>query len=199
MRNTQFVGICLLASSMLIPPVSAQTDGEQAKRPRPDFSVFDSNGNGEAAREEVAAVITNPEIVDRFFLLDVNQDGVVSKEEYENPPKRPNQDQPQGPWTHPEVMKAALDIGMSEEQQAKFRESVGEYLTGLGDDVRRLLRSNNQSNLERKIASKRRARTKAMNEQMQAMLSPEQYPKYEVYRELLFEKMDEAQKKRGRR
>ena len=109
------------------------------------------------------------------------------------------QDQQEGPWTHPEVLKAAINIDMSPEQQAQFRKAITNFLQGLGSDVRKLLNARNPTNVPRKIASKRKARVKAMDEEVQAFLTEEQFPSYEAYRDLLLEKMDEAAEKRIRR
>jgi hypothetical protein len=95
------------------------------------------------------------------------------------------------PWAHPEVIRAAAMIGLDSEQQPKFRDSVSEFLQGFGSDVQRLFKRNNQTDLPRRIASKRRARVKAMDARMAEFLSDEQLPNYVVYRDLLLKKMDE--------
>ncbi len=102
------------------------------------------------------------------------------------------------PWTHPEVLRAAIVIGLSEDQRPLFRGAVSEFLQGFGADVQRLLRANNQTNLPRKIASKRRIRAKAMDEQMQELLSEEQFTAYESYRDKLLEQMDKRAAARRR-
>ena len=103
------------------------------------------------------------------------------------------------PWTHPEVLKAAFDIGMTPEQRPQFQAAVTEMLREFNEDVQRLMKRHNQTGLPRKIASKRRARVKAMDEQMAAFLSEEQVLLYHTYRDKLLEKMDEraARLRRG--
>ena len=102
------------------------------------------------------------------------------------------------PWRDAEVLQAALDIGMSAEQTDKFRLAVREFLRGYASDVKRLLNARNRNDLPRKIASKRRARVRTMNDQMAELLSEDQLTAYEDYRELLLEKMDEAAARRRR-
>lgn len=54
---------------------------------RPDFSFFDSDSDGQLTREELTNSVPDPGVVDRILMLDTNSDGVVSKQEYENPPQ----------------------------------------------------------------------------------------------------------------
>ena len=100
------------------------------------------------------------------------------------------------PWTHPEVLRAALQIGLTPDQQPQFREAVREFLEGFNSDVKRLLNSRDLDDLPRKIASKRRARVRAMDEQMAEFLSEQQQAGYEVYRDRLLERMDERAARR---
>ena len=97
----------------------------------------------------------------------------------------------QQPWTHPDVLRAAMSIGLANEQQPIFRSAVGSFLQNFFSDVHKLMKAHNQSGLKRKISSKRRARVDAMNEQINGILTDEQQPAYEKYRELLLQKMDE--------
>lgn len=109
------------------------------------------------------------------------------------------QDFEEGAWTDPEVLKAAIDIGLTPEQRADFRSAITTFLQNFSSDVKRLLNARNPNDLPRKIAAKRKARVKVMDEEMQAFLTEEQYPAYETYRDLLLEKMQEEAEKRIRR
>ena len=100
--------------------------------------------------------------------------------------------EPQAPWTHPDVLQAAVNIGMTEEQQPQFREALTEFLQGFGADVRKLLRANNQTDLPGKIERKRKRRVSTMDKQMSTFLDSTQYAAYEIYRVMLLEKMEEA-------
>ncbi len=106
--------------------------------------------------------------------------------------------QPVRPWTHPDVLVEALKIRMDESQRLEFRAAITDFLQGYGSDVRRVLNSNNQANLPRKIATKRRNRVKEMDKTMAATLTEEQYPQYEAYRNALLAKMDEEAARRRR-
>lgn len=99
-------------------------------------------------------------------------------------------------WAHDDVIEAAIQINMDKAQQDQFRASVAEFLEGYVADVQRLMRGNNQSGLPRKIRSKRRARVSTMDEQMAEVLSEEQLPAYENYRDTLLAKMAEFAKTR---
>ena len=103
------------------------------------------------------------------------------------------------PWTHPDVLKAAIEIRMTQDQSPRFRSAITTFLEGFNSDVKRLLNVRNPNDLPRKIASKRRARVKAMDAEVQEFLNEEQMPAYEAYRDLLLEKMDESAAKRRRR
>lgn len=109
-------------------------------------------------------------------------------------------EEPTPAYMHPEVIRAAAQINMDENQQATFRQAVTDFLQGYGSDVGRLLRANNQTNLPRKIAKRRRVRAGEMDETMQKALSEDQFPAYETYRDTLLAKMDEAAdaRRRGR-
>ena len=106
--------------------------------------------------------------------------------------------QPVRPWTHPDVIVEALKIRMDEAQRLEFRSAITDFLQGYGSDVRRILNGNNQANLPRKIATKRRNRAKQMDKTMAAVLTDEQYPQYEAYRDALLAKMDEEAAQRRR-
>ncbi len=91
------------------------------------------------------------------------------------------------PWTQPEVLRAAVEIGMREDQRSQFREAVSTYLKDLGEMVSKELGRPNAANIKRKIKSRNKKLVKAMDERMALFLSAEQIPRYEVYRERLLE------------
>ncbi len=104
----------------------------------------------------------------------------------------------QQPWTHPDVLRAAVAMGLSDEQQPQFRDAVSQFLQNFGADVQRLMRRNNATGLPRKIATKRRKHVKIMDTRVGSFLSEEQFAAYEVYREALLEKMREQAAARRR-
>ena len=92
------------------------------------------------------------------------------------------------PWMQPDVVKAAVDIGMTEEQLAQFRSHVAEFMDGRMKAFNNLMRRNNVTNMDRKMKSRTKRLKRRMDEQMGELLTEEQYPKYEVYRDLLMSK-----------
>ena len=92
------------------------------------------------------------------------------------------------PWMQPDVVKAAVDIGMTDEQLAQFRSHVAEFMDGRMKAFNNLMRRNNVTNMDRKMKSRTNRLKRRMDEQMGELLTEEQYPKYEVYRDLLMSK-----------
>lgn len=92
------------------------------------------------------------------------------------------------PWMQPDVVRAAVDIGMTEEQLAQFRSHVAEFMDGRMKAFNNLMRRNNVTNMDRKMKSRTNKLKRRMDEQMGELLTEEQYPKYEVYRDLLMSK-----------
>lgn len=85
----------------------------------------------------------------------------------------------------PEVLKAAIAIELTEEQQPVFQEAITTFAQGRMDSLRRLMRANNQTNIPRKWRSKTRGLLEDMDESMKAVLTEAQWPAYENYRETL--------------
>ena len=92
------------------------------------------------------------------------------------------------PWMQPDVVRAAVDIGMTDEQLAQFRSHVAEFMDGRMKAFNNLTRRNNVTNIDRKMKSRTKKLRRRMDEQMGELLTEEQYPKYEVYRDLLMSK-----------
>ena len=76
------------------------------------------------------------------------------------------EDGPQLPWVAPEVMAAAVDIGMDDAQRAEFRGAVTDLARGYMDDIRKVMSGRDQTNLKRKIKSKRNSRMKQLDKAM---------------------------------
>jgi hypothetical protein len=96
---------------------------------------------------------------------------------------------PTVPWMEPEVLKAAIDIGMTDEQSAQFRVIVGKFLEQRVEAVAKLMRGHNVTNLDRTVRSRTNALASDMDTQMAAVLSSDQMPKYEIYRDTLIGKL----------
>ena len=102
------------------------------------------------------------------------------------------------PWRHPDVLKAAIDIGMNAEQRPQFQEAITEMLQGYGSDVRKLMRAHNQTNLPKKIEKKRKVRVKALDKTVAGFLTEDQMTAYAIYRDTLLDKMAERAAARRR-
>lgn len=93
------------------------------------------------------------------------------------------------PWATDDVIAAAIQIGMDDNQRLQFRDAVTTFLEEYQKAVNKLLRAHNVSNLERKIDSKRKALVGDMDESMAQFLSEDQIPRYDAYRDLLLSKL----------
>ena len=102
------------------------------------------------------------------------------------------------PFVNPDVVKAAVEIQMSEEQSAEFRKIIGEFADSLGPAFSKLVQRTNPAHISRKWRTKRGRLVKDMNKKMAVVLTEEQYPKYERYVQVLLEKMDEQSAQRNR-
>ncbi len=101
----------------------------------------------------------------------------------EETPQGGNQLMP--PWMQPDVIEAAADIGMTDEQLPQFRAYITEFTQKQLTAYVRLSRSNTMRDAARKMRGKTRTLLRKMDEQMGGMLDEEQYLRYEIYRDLL--------------
>ncbi len=89
----------------------------------------------------------------------------------------------------PDVLAAAENIGMTDEQLPQFRAYITEFTQGQLTAYVRLSRSNTMRDAARKMRGKTRTLVRRMDEQMAEMLDAEQYLRYEIYRDLLSSKL----------
>lgn len=89
-------------------------------------------------------------------------------------------------WLSDEVVGAAMDIGLSEEQLPSFRANVREFLEDYRDEVQRLIRRG-EMNLESQIKRARNNYARQMDKQMAELLSEDQMTRYEDYRAALLD------------
>lgn len=82
-----------------------------------------------------------------------------------------------------------MAIDLRDEQKPIFATGVNTFMQDIASDVKKIMRSNNPSDMERKIMKKRNARVKAMDKTMQELLTAEQMPKYGEYKTVLITKM----------
>jgi ribosomal protein L23 len=88
-------------------------------------------------------------------------------------------------FLHPDVLKAAVAINLTDAQKPKFQAALTEFMSARIEAVNRLIRKNNQTNLERKIKRKTNGLLKKMDAAMAEFLDDEQLPAYQHYRETL--------------
>ncbi len=98
-------------------------------------------------------------------------------------------DQPTPAFAQPEVLKAGLQIGLSEEQQPKFKEGVTNFFNCRISAFNKLMKGRDQVDMERKMKSKTKGCVRAMDKEMGSFITEEQQPKYENYRETLLAHM----------
>ena len=96
------------------------------------------------------------------------------------------------------LITAAVAIQLSEDQQAAFQTLLAEYLEKLGSATRKLIRRNNETDVAKKIIRKRKQLTRTFDKKMAAILTEEQYPRYEQYRTLLLAKLSGALNTQGK-
>lgn len=94
-------------------------------------------------------------------------------------------EEPRPAFMQPDVLKAAIAIELTEEQQPVFQSAITTFAQGRMDSLRRLMRANNQTNISRKWRTKTRGLLEDMDETMKAALTDAQWPAYENYRETL--------------
>lgn len=93
--------------------------------------------------------------------------------------------QPTPAFMQPEVLKAAVAINLTEGQQPVFQQAITTFAQERINALGRLMRGNNQTNIDRKWRTRTRKLLKDMDETMKATLTEEQWPAYENYRETL--------------
>jgi len=93
------------------------------------------------------------------------------------------------PWSDKEILGAVLAIGLQDDQKPMVAKAVETCVQGFAADVKKLLRANNQTNLERKILKKRKYRLKNLDSTLIPLLTAEQIAPYETFKSLLTQKM----------
>lgn len=103
----------------------------------------------------------------------------------------------QPPWLQPNVVKAAVQMNMTEEQIPLFREALGNLINNQLSATNRVLRGNNVSNLERKLKTATNRQFKKMDKAMLSFLTEEQHENYYAYRKVLKSELTNGALSRG--
>lgn len=88
------------------------------------------------------------------------------------------------PWLQPHVIKAYVNIGLTEEQKPEFNKSISDYLQKSGRAINKAI-STSKGNLDREIRRVMKKHINRWNRKAEEILTEEQYPKYEIYRDTL--------------
>ena len=106
------------------------------------------------------------------------------------------EEQPRPAWMQKDVLQAALNIGMNEEQSPQFKVALTRYFDDLNSGIKKLIRRN-PTGLERAIKRKSNSVRKNMDKDMAKFLTEEQMPRYHIYRDLLLSRLDPNAKTPG--
>ena len=91
---------------------------------------------------------------------------------------------PPPPWLQPHVLQAYISIGLTDEQKPAFNAAMAEYVQKSGRGINKVI-STNKGNLDRAIKREIKKHSNRWNNTAQEILTEEQYPKYEMYRDIL--------------
>lgn len=88
------------------------------------------------------------------------------------------------PWMTTDVLKAAVQINMTDAQKPEFNAVVGQYVTDHFAMIQKELKRG-AANLDMTIKSRDNALARTMDDQVREILTQEQWPAYENYRKVL--------------
>jgi len=89
-------------------------------------------------------------------------------------------------WMSEEVMRAAMNIGMTEDQLGPFRENVRIFLEDYRDTARRIIRRGD-AGIESSVHRARNSLAREMDERMVQVLTEAQMTPYQEYRAALLD------------
>ncbi|MDG2277636.1 MAG: hypothetical protein P8L31_06710 [Pseudomonadales bacterium] len=92
---------------------------------------------------------------------------------------------PKPAFLQPDVLKAALAINLTDEQKPVFRDAITAFAQSRIDALGKLMRGNQRTGIDRRWKSKTRAILKEMDDTLRPVLTEDQWPAYEDYREAL--------------
>jgi len=95
------------------------------------------------------------------------------------------------PWLSDDVVTAAMNIGMSEDQLGPFRESVMTFLADYRDESQRIIRRAD-AGIETSVQRARSRLAREMDRRMETILSAEQMVPYQDYRTALLDAVTPA-------
>lgn len=94
-------------------------------------------------------------------------------------------------WLRTDVMQAAFDIKMTDDQRAQFATELRKFVESYQQNVDRVLNRGDVSDPAGRIERKRNSLAKKMDKAMADILQEAQMPAYQKYRDLLLSEMGE--------
>jgi hypothetical protein len=88
------------------------------------------------------------------------------------------------PWVTPELIKATQSINLTPEQNPKFQQLVGDYVTSHFTMIQKVTKAA-PPNLDMAIRSKDKALVHQMDDEMKGVITDAQWPAYENYKKVL--------------
>ena len=88
-----------------------------------------------------------------------------------------------------EIVMAAVNIGMTEEQRLQFRNVVGQFVDDYSSSMLKIMRGNNATDVERRMKNKGVRLLDGMDADMDEFLSKAQFTRYQLWRELMIAKL----------
>jgi hypothetical protein len=88
------------------------------------------------------------------------------------------------PWVTPELIKATQAINLTPEQNPKFQQVVGDYVTGHFSMIQKVNKSG-APNIDMTIRSKDKALMHQMDEEMKGVITDAQWAAFENYKKVL--------------
>ena len=88
------------------------------------------------------------------------------------------------PWVTPDLIKATQAINLTPEQNAKFQQIVGDYVSAHFAMIAKVNKSG-QPNIDMTIRSKDKALVHQMDEDMKGVITDAQWPAFENYKKVL--------------
>lgn len=92
-------------------------------------------------------------------------------------------------WLRTNVMQAAYDINMTDDQRAQFAAQLRRFVESYQQSVDRVLNRSDVSDPAGRIERKRNSLAKKMDKSMAGILQEAQIPAYQKYRDLLLKEM----------
>jgi len=99
---------------------------------------------------------------------------------------------PRPPWLQEDVLRAAFQIKMSQEQLPQYRTALTNLVQGYQKSMNKLLQRNNVSNMKQKMKSATNRQFSRFDKAMFKFLDDSQREQYGVYRNLLKTRLVES-------